>query len=299
MLQNVVSCLIWLLILTGGHSSCQSVSGLEDRLSNIERGLLRLTSRFIEDDTVDQEFCVNKSRNTWNENLGQPGVEACISQPDETEHDDKRQSRGVICGPYTLFNLCKDFCDTVVSCNLSKQENLHVLGQSAKSNFLEALQIPDSDLLSRHLDSLCREASIQNGIAWLEDANRSVALPPKPFLLIMQSQFFQSLDYSTDIFTQSHVANEIERIYGQQVVDSDDEAWAICFNVIILLMVGGVNSNDSVDGLDGGLFVQPFLSAVHAGVNNARILTLPRLINVQAVTLLVSVFSRAVHNMTV
>jgi hypothetical protein len=248
---------------------------------------------------VDQESCVNKSRNTWNENLGQPGVEACISQLNETEHDDKRQSRGVLCGPYTLFTLCKDFCDTVVSYNLSEQENLHALGQSAKYNFLEALEMPDSNLLSRHLDSLCREASIQNEIAWLEDTNRSVTLPPKQFLLMMQSQFFQNLDYSTDIFVQSHVTNQIEGIYGQQLVDSDGEAWAICFNIIILLMIGGVNSNDSVDGLDGGQFVEPFLSAVHAGVNNARILTLPRLINVQAVTLLVSVFSRAMHNMSV
>jgi hypothetical protein len=249
-----------------------------------------LTSKFIEDENVDP----NNDTDTTSQHSDETGAfntglpDETIKFPGETmtEYHMKCDNLEFSCGPYTLLALCKDFCRNVAMHSKHEQKSSCILDQSVESAFSENLTTVDSNLLNNHLDSLCHAASMNYDLDWSLDVDCSITLPPKQLLLMAQSQFFQRVDYSTNVFVQSHFLNQVERVYTQPLT-AKSETWAVCFNVIILLGIGCDSINDTVENLEGVHFVQPFLSAVRGGFNHPRILTIPRLINVQTVTLLV------------
>jgi hypothetical protein len=103
-----------------------------------------------------------------------------------------------------------------------------------------------------------------------------------------QTQFFQQTDYATDIFVQSCFWSNVERVYSRPFTPAD-EAWAICFNTIILIVLGPESSNQDCDSLFGSQFVRPFLLTVRSALSNPRDLMAAKIVNVQALALLVSI----------
>lgn len=109
-----------------------------------------------------------------------------------------------------------------------------------------------------------------------------VDLPPRSLLAMACIPFLQSQDLATDLFDQDIFRQNVERIYGGPY-RSEDAAWAICFNLIILLGFGVDQSSRA-----SGDFLKPFLlNATRAYFSMGLMLT-PKLIAVQALSLLVS-----------
>ena len=186
-------------------------------------------------------------------------------------------------GPCTLLALCNEFCSEALprigsqSSATAKDEDLQGKGQDGPSKTQEA-----KDLLAR----MCFEAGIEESFDPPSD-HTPIRLPPKQFLLMVQTQFFQQSNHATDIFVQSRFRSNVERIYSRPFT-SADETWAICFNTVILLVLGSENSTQGDDPLIGSQFALPFLSTVRTALGNPRVLMAPKLSNVQALALLVS-----------
>jgi hypothetical protein len=85
---------------------------------------------------------------------------------------------------------------------------------------------------------------------------------------------------------QSSFVGHVERVYSGRHHGSD-EAWSICFNTIILLVLNSGYLTQRADLPADSQYAQPFLAAVLNAIRNPHILMTPALINIQAMTLLV------------
>ncbi|KAF3020672.1 hypothetical protein E8E14_013088 [Neopestalotiopsis sp. 37M] len=139
------------------------------------------------------------------------------------------------------------------------------------------------DTSSEVLDRLCFSARDESPLKAVE--NLTIGLPPKQLVLMVLPQFFAQVDYQTDIFVQTHLLAEIERIYSRSAIVATD-AWAICFNTIILLVIGPEGWTHGHGPPMVSQFTQPLFQAMRAALNQAHLLTIPKLINVQALALL-------------
>jgi hypothetical protein len=108
-----------------------------------------------------------------------------------------------------------------------------------------------------------------------------ICLPHRQFINLFVGPFFKNIDYATDVFVRSNFQPHIDRIYSQPVCPSD-EGWAVCFNVIVLL---GIKNGPTNQG--NNHFGQSLLRTLKMAVNNPRVFLTPRLVNVQALALLV------------
>lgn len=122
----------------------------------------------------------------------------------------------------------------------------------------------------------------------ISSKHNAICLPPKQLLSMVLSQFFRDADYTTDIFVQTNFQKQLDRVYAHPS-DPANEAWAVCFNVIVLLVVGIDQTTKSNDP-----FIQPYLNALRMTVNNPRVFLGPRLVNVQALALLVSTLPKPI-----
>lgn len=186
-------------------------------------------------------------------------------------------------GPCTLLALCNAFSDTILSEQWTPGQSPGK-DQLQKSNKQE--DFAKNEAVKDVLVRMCLEAGIEEPFD-LQPNHTPIRLPPKQFLFMIQNQCFQQADYATDIFVQSSFWSNVERIYSQPFTPAD-KAWAICFNTIILLVLGSEVQIQNNDPLVESQFVLPFLSTVRAALNNPRVLMAPKLINVQALALLVS-----------
>jgi hypothetical protein len=137
------------------------------------------------------------------------------------------------------------------------------------------------------LERICMLASFEPPMEGHEHV--PIRLPPKQLLTMALPQFFSQVDYSTDLFVEAHFTANIERIYSRSTSPTDD-AWAICCNTVILLVLGSENWTMGNDPLMVTQFAVPLFQAMRAALRQAKFLTTPRLINVQALALLVSRF---------
>lgn len=135
------------------------------------------------------------------------------------------------------------------------------------------------------LESICSIAAFQPPTE--PEEITAIHLPPKQLLLMVLPQFFSHLDSSTDIFVEAKLATNIERVYSSPSTSTND-AWAICFNIIILLVLGAEDPSRGTDSLVGSQFSLPFFHVMRAAFHRAHLLTTPKLINVQSLALLVS-----------
>lgn len=115
-----------------------------------------------------------------------------------------------------------------------------------------------------------------------ETGRDAVALPPRQFLTVVLDSFFSRNDHATDIFVPSAFYNAIERNYADPS-NPASEAWAVCFNLVILLVIGAEQGSGRQDP-----FIQPLVRAAQVAARNPAIVLSPRLVNVQALALLVS-----------
>jgi hypothetical protein len=110
-----------------------------------------------------------------------------------------------------------------------------------------------------------------------------ILLPPRQLLAMACTSLFQSGDFSTDLFCQSVFWANVDRIYNSPLLVNDN-AWAICFNLIILLGVGAEPSNFG----SGAEFLKPFILNITRAFGCTTLFLAPKLINIQTLALLVS-----------
>lgn len=265
---------------------CNNVDSLEDRLSNIEaelsfmntllktNGNQRLSVETATEDACSVEFSASDP-------LG--GDSPCLPLTDRHIVRSSSNLTDRYHGPSTLFALCNDFCDTLLPVQPTQTPTSATdESQRSKKHHRPAISDAAKDLLIH----ICLEAGSEESVD-LQADSIPIRLPPKQFLLMAQTQFFQQADYATDIFVQSSFCSNVERVYSRPFTPAD-EAWAICFNTIILLVLGPESSSQDCDPLIGSQFVRPFLLTVRSALSNPRVLMVPKLVNVQALVLLVS-----------
>jgi len=117
----------------------------------------------------------------------------------------------------------------------------------------------------------------------VEYDNSPILLPPRQLLAMACVSFFRSGDFSTDLFCQSVFWANVDRIYNSPLSENDN-AWAICFNLIILLGVGAETSNSG----SSAEFLKPVMLNVTRAFGCITLFLAPKLINIQALALLVS-----------
>jgi hypothetical protein len=169
-------------------------------------------------------------------------------------------------GPSSLFVLCK-------------QIRTHFTGASKATTcgaHLEEL-----------LQNLCEVAGASEPFSFRND-QPPTHLVPKRQAVTAVGHFLQHLDVRTDIFSHNSLVANLERIYSQPPKPGDD-AWATCFKVIALLVLGMELSAQAKTALFGD-FARSFLPS-RAALVTSSLLSTPRLINVQTLILLVNINS--------
>ena len=265
---------------------CRNVGGLEDRLSNIEAELSSMNNflRTNGNQRTTPETAIEAERSSEN-SADNPLCEdnLCLSPIDRHLVRSTLSLTDRYHGPCTLLAFCNDFRDTLLSVELVETPNStpNVSPQNRKHIR------PTIDVAAKGmLDRICLEVGTEESVD-LQANFDPIRLPPKQFLMMAQTQFFQQADYETDIFVQSCFLTNVERVYSRPFTPAD-EAWAICFNTIILLVLGPENSTQSCDTLNGSQFVRPFLLTVRSALSNPRALLVAKIVNVQTLALLVS-----------
>jgi hypothetical protein len=189
-------------------------------------------------------------------------------------------------GPGTLFSLCHNFRETTFT--EQRRQYLPSDDEDISSHNDEREIFRGTEDVEDLLIHLCLEACPEEFPLTGQLEYVPIRLPPKQFLLVIQAQFFHQVNYATDIFVQSYFLSNVERIYSRPF-SPDDEVWAVCFKTIILLVLGfEVSPMQNNDSVFGSQFARSFLSTVRTALSNPRFLMSPKLINIQALDLLVS-----------
>lgn len=186
-------------------------------------------------------------------------------------------------GPCTLFALCKEFCDTLLSVR-TMQAPISAEDESQRGTRHNRPAI--SDAAKNLLEQICLEAGVEGPVDLQVDPT-PIRLPPKQFLLVAQAKFFQQADCATDLFVHSCFWSNVERVYSRPLTPAD-EAWAFCFNAIVLIILGPESLNQNSDPQIAAQFVRPYLLTVLSAVSSSRLLMVAKIVNVQALALLVS-----------
>lgn len=136
------------------------------------------------------------------------------------------------------------------------------------------------------LDQIC--ASTSKLAHFQESDTANTLLPPKPFLLMSCPLFFQQQDTIVDIFDQALFWKNVHRVYSRPLAQTDSP-WAVCFTVIILLVLGqDQHILMTSDPVMRSQLVGPLITSIRRSSTSIRLLMAPKLINVQALILLVS-----------
>ncbi|KAJ4189604.1 hypothetical protein NW755_005608 [Fusarium falciforme] len=239
---------------------CQNFEALEDQLSSIQSDLSTLTSLVRSGNgakslpTPGEDWLPEDTAARSDETSAAPRKDRNIAR-------DVSQSVDRYHGPSSLYTLCKEFHDDPVFGTSDHDSN-------------------DGVAVRVMLQQMLAEASKEQQLDIASD-HTGICLPPRQFLNIVVGQFFKTADYATDIFTRSNFQANLDRIYSHPPRPSD-EGWAVCFNVIVLLAIGKDQTSHG-----NSPFIQPFLQTLGMAVNNPRVFLTPRLVNVQALALLV------------
>lgn len=252
---------------------------LDNRLINIEKCLSSLTA-FMEKGNMSFPSCIT-SNNEPSEILDGEQVGDALEPPADG-HVVRCQSDGSYQyhGPCTLFALCKDFQDLFDN---EHTRNAAIEGLLGDGDSLHAKRERELNWL---LTTMCSSAIANEPFEANLDA-RLISLPPKPFLVMSCSSFFQQDDPVVDVFCKTTFWQNVHRVYSKPLTPAD-EPWALCFSVIILLVLGaGQADTKSSDMITGSQFMMPLIQTIRYAVACPTLFMTPRLINVQALALLV------------
>ena len=164
-------------------------------------------------------------------------------------------------GPLSLFVLCKQFQSYALSVSNAEW------GAS----------------LQEMLQNMCDKVGVLEPFPPF-GGQSTINLLPKYQATTIINRFLQHVDCTTDIFVKSNLFAQVERIYSQSTEPGDD-VWPICFQAITVLVWGIELSVQAGNGLFGDV-ARSFLPS-RAALVNSRLLTTPKLVNVQTLILLV------------
>ncbi|CAO2648115.1 Nn.00g090370.m01.CDS01 [Neocucurbitaria sp. VM-36] len=246
-----------------------SVDGVKERLINIESHLSRLAVS-IEQNMDHNNSCAASStlQASVAGNLYVEDVEDRPASPGpySDECTDLHVFRNRVDmvdyyhGPLSLFTLCKQFQSYAPS--IRNAESGASLGDM--------------------LQNLCDRAGVVEPFPPF-GGQSVVSLLPKHQVITVIGHFLQHADCATDIFVKSNLLAHVERIYSRPTEPGDD-VWAICFQAITVLVWGMEISAQGGNGLFGD-FAHLFLPS-RAALVNSRLLTTPKLVNIQTLILL-------------
>ncbi|CEF86318.1 hypothetical protein SNK03_011180 [Fusarium graminearum] len=236
---------------------CQNFETLEDQLHSIQNDLSDLTSLVRGGNSVRSSSLAAEEwapDNLAGTDSGPVAHTNCHIVRDASQSLDRYH------GPCSLYALCKEFHDDPIFGVPDNNTSTH----TAEHAMLQEMLYKASN--EPHLD--------------IPSQPTGICLPPRQFLNLVIGPFFKNTDYATDVFVRSAFQLQIDRIYSQPIVPSD-EGWAICFNVIVLL---GIKREPTTQG--NSHFIQSLLQTMRMAINNPRVFLTPRLVNVQALALL-------------
>ncbi|KFA51947.1 hypothetical protein S40293_07066 [Stachybotrys chartarum IBT 40293] len=275
---------------------CRNFDRLESRLTGIEGELFWLTSRlkaesgFFQQRTPSSDSVGLSSDDI--RSVDQSGLSATYHKPKVSErvvrgHDNQGDQYH---GPGTLVSLCYDLKETLVQKDILGESPESPSSGSSNSKSTATAKMHDPPEIHGKkakcadlMDRICATASFEAQIPLADPV--AIRLPPKQLLLMVIPQYLSNVDYTTDLFVEPHLAANIERIYLRPPTPAND-AWAICFNTIILLVLDTEDVRQGNDPLARSQFSLPFFQVTQAAFQQAHLLTTPRLINIQALALL-------------
>lgn len=263
--ESETPCLSFLMEHKGSQTysclRCQNFETLEDQLHSIQNDLSDLTSLVRGGNSVRSSSLAAEEwapDNLAGTDSGPVAHTNCHIVRDASQSLDRYH------GPCSLYALCKEFHDDPIFGVPDNNTSTH----TAEHAMLQEMLYKASN--EPHLD--------------IPSQPTGICLPPRQFLNLVIGPFFKNTDYATDVFVRSAFQLQIDRIYSQPIVPSD-EGWAICFNVIVLL---GIKREPTTQG--NSHFIQSLLQTMRMAINNPRVFLTPRLVNVQALALLVRLF---------
>jgi len=250
------------------HHSCDNVDKVEGRLESVESGFAQLNI------AISQILAqTNGSRTSSIVPLSPPDTATNAysedEQPEDASHDES-MGHHIFRDPGEMIDYFHGSSSIFVLCN-----QLKALMMEKNEADPQILQI---------LAEVCRTAGeIETLPIAYEQA--AVRLPMKQQSLSAVEHFLRHVDFSTDIFVPENLLENLERIYSEPL-KPQDEAWATCFHAIIILVLGRETALPASNALLTG-FARNLLPS-RAALVNQRLLTSPRLINIQALLLLVN-----------
>lgn len=254
---------------------------MQDRLATIQSHISRLDDVIPIANTGDSQVSMSLAATS-------ASIEYADDEEDHESDDQSRdsdlsrssvfQSQGDMAGHYhghsSIFVLCSRFRTWLKTYNQHQQNK--------------------RELLCEATQALCDIASKVEPFPVLSDQSLTLQLPQEQVIASVE-YYFRNMDYSIDIFVEEHVLMNLRRIYTEPK-QPDDEVWLICFRAIVLLVLG--TEIASQDCTLFGNFARVFLPS-HAGLVNPQLLMKPRLINVQALILLVCPYCSLTPNISV
>ncbi|KAK3681668.1 hypothetical protein B0T22DRAFT_522870, partial [Podospora appendiculata] len=165
-------------------------------------------------------------------------------------------------GPWTLVALCRGFTTDLSTSFDNDHATLNQL----------------MERMSRHAQGQWTFDKPEE-IAQSHEQNR-IALPSRQILSAVVDSFLDREEIGADIFLQSSLQKAIQKAYGNPE-SPESESWAVCFNLIILLVISTEQGTSKHDP-----FVQPLLHAINAAAWRPALCMSQRLVNVQALALL-------------
>lgn len=118
-----------------------------------------------------------------------------------------------------------------------------------------------------------------------QQGTRGICLPSRQVLTIVLDSFLAREEHGTDLFTRPLLETAIERAYSQETMEPPNnpvlDSWAVCFSLIILFVMGADHTGKQDP------FIQPLLEVVNTAAQNPSMFLSLRLVNVQALALLV------------
>lgn len=253
------------------------MTNIEDKLSHLATSLLSPNSRGSSNDTDRGEGSKSSCEDQQFINAENSSLPCRHIVRDQVNLLDRYQ------GPCTLFALCTEFCESALS---DDSPNSPPRRNSGPQKLTKEYNLAQIRALKEALTLICTEVGVEEPFD-LRSEQSHIRLPPKRFLLMVQSQFFKQADYITDIFAPSRFWCNVEHIYSREL-GPGDEAWAICLNTIMLLVTSSEITEGRPEPAIRAQFARSLFSTSHAALSNPRLLTAPKLINIQALVLLVS-----------
>lgn len=121
---------------------------------------------------------------------------------------------------------------------------------------------------------------------------RLVSRPPQSFVESSMDFYLEEINTVLPLFDEKHLRAAVKEQYGLQQKTATSDAWSLCFNNIIVLVMGtklktALSMNVRRKDLEDDIFL-PFLSNSYRAFNSLDNYSAPRLINVQALITLVS-----------